>query len=398
MSTTNDAATLTHSEADTTLQQISGIQTTNSPTLAKHKHALWLACLENSHYATASFAKAAWTVAPEAIKSNNQSGPPVLVDLNGTLYLVHRADTSDDLYCMKYDGTTWSADSWMFQATGMPAATALGAVAYGKTSARKLYVAWRDATNGNAIGINSSDGQTAWPNTNLQHVPGIATSQSPALAVYSKKLYLIHTANDSTNYINYTHTVDGTTWKTPEGVVQDAATKLYATTTRAPAVATFDGKLWVVYVDGSNHLSFATFDGTGWTLLGSLTSLSVTDSPALATYSVNGNAHLFCTARDSDGVIWWFSVEAGAAKNITGYVTSYTFGSEDDPSAVSFEITSKNGTAHKGSMVDLSETASTGYTAIFTMALANGYEVVALDSHVDFNEYSGVTLVQPTLT
>ncbi|CAN7176325.1 hypothetical protein LJR230_000297 [Trinickia sp. LjRoot230] len=397
MSTTSDTATLTHGEADATLQQISGIQTTNSPALSKYKHALWLACLQNSQYATASFASAAWTVAP-AIKSNNQSGPPALADLNGTLYLVHRADVSDDLYCMKYDGTTWSAESWMFQAKGMPAATTLGAAAYGKTSARKLYIAWRDATNGNAIGINSGDGQTAWPSGNPQYVPGVSTSQSPALAVYNKKLFLIYTASDSTNYIHYKHTADGTTWKAPEGVVQDSATKLYASTTRAPAVTTFDGKLWVVYVDGSNHLSFATFDGTGWTLLGSLTSLSVTDSPAVATYTANGHAYLFCAARDSDGNIWWLSVAASAAKNITGYVTRYTFGSEDDPSAVSFEITSKNGTPHTGSMVDLSDASSTGYTAIFVMALANGYEVVALDSHIDFNEYSGVKLVQPTLS
>ncbi|VVE58464.1 hypothetical protein PHO31112_05323 [Pandoraea horticolens] len=390
MSIQNPTATLAHGEADTIPQQISGTQTTNSPAFSAYKHKLWLAYLQDSKYKTASFDGAAWTVASDPIKSNSQSGPPTLVTFNGKLYLVHIASSSQDLYCMTYDGTSWSADTWMFTATGMPAETTVAVALFKK----QLYVAWRNESD-NKIGINTWNGQGAWPNSNLSFIPGIATLKSPALATFNKKLFVVHVANDSSNYIHYSRSTDGTTWKTPEGVIQDKATKAYAATGQAPAAVTFDGKLWVAYVNASNQLSFATFDGTAWSLAGSITEITITGSPTLEVYNVNGKPKLFCGVRGSDNAIWWFSVAAGAAKNVTGYVSSYTFGSANDPAEVSFELMKANGTKVKGSMDPVSDTASTGFTVTFVTALTNGYEVVVLDSHIDFDEYSGVKVVPP---
>lgn len=391
MSTTNHTATLTHGEANTTPQQISGTQTTNSPAFSTFQRKLWLAYLQDSKYKTASFDGTSWTIAPDPIKSNSQSGPPTLVAFGGKLYLVHIASSSQDLYCMTDDGTSWSADTWMFTATGMPAETTVAVAVFKK----QMYVAWRNES-GNQIGINKWNGQGAWPNTSLPSVPGVTTLKSPALATFNKKLFLLHVANDSTNYIYYSRTADGTTWKTPEGVVQDQTTKAYATTTQAPAAVTFGGKLWVAYVNGSSQLSFATFDGTAWSLEGSIPEITITGSPTLAVYNVNAKPKLFCGVRGSDNAIWWFSVEAGEAKNLTGYVTSYTFGSADDPAEVSFEITKANGTKVTGSLDPVSDTASTGFTTTFVTALTSAYEVVVLDSQLDFDEYSGVK-VAPTL-
>jgi hypothetical protein len=390
MSIKNHTATLAHGEADTTPQQISGTKTTNSPAFSAYKGKLWLAYLQDSKYRTASSNGGAWTIVTQPIKSNSQSGPPTLVAFSGKLYLVHIATSSQDLYCMTYGGTSWSADTWMFTATGMPAETTVAAALF----KNQLYIAWRNAS-GNTIGINTWKGQGAWPNTKLPSVPGVKTSKSPALATFNKMLFLVHVANDSTNYIYYCHTTDGKTWKTPEGVVQDTATKAYATTSQAPAAVTFDGLLWVAYVNGSNQLSFATFNGTAWSLEGSVTEITVTGAPTLAVYNVNGKPKLFCGVRGSDNAIWWFSVATGAAKDVTGYVSSYTFGSANDPAEVSFEIKQADGTKVKGSMDPVSDAASTGFTATFVTALANGYKVVVLDSHVDFDEYSGVKVISP---
>jgi hypothetical protein len=94
------------------------------------------------------------------------------------------------------------------------------------------------------------------PDTEVQDQ---SSKRAPALAVFNSKLWVVFVANNSSNELLVCSSSDGQNWS--------ASTEVKQSSKAAPALAVFDNKLWVVFVanNSSNELLVcSSSDGQNW--------------------------------------------------------------------------------------------------------------------------------------
>lgn len=168
---------------------------------------------------------------------------PALAVFNGKLYIVYTSRGSDELWYNYYDGQRWldedlkitSNESQVRAGTGPAAAVFNG----------KLYIAFKSVVSGE-LWYNYYDGQR-WLDRDRKITSNSGhtlTSHRPALAAYNGKLYMAYKSG-SNDYIWYNY-FDGNAWLeqdicvTKNGNIQTAD---------HPALAEFGSLLWLVYKD-----------------------------------------------------------------------------------------------------------------------------------------------------
>jgi hypothetical protein len=359
---------------------IPGIALQNSPAMAVFAGRLYMAhrAAGSDQLMYTTFDGNAWsTSAP--IEGCSSSATPALAVYRGKLYLAHKGATGDNkIWCATFDGIAWSAHQ-IITAASTPAAPTL-AVLKGK-----LYLACKGAGDGSGIWYATFDG-TKW--SAAQTIRDAQTSAEPMLAAYSGTLYLAYKGQDDDGAMWY-QTCDGTSWSARQSIPG-------VNTSSAPALVTFDKQLLLAYWEQSTGLlQIATKDDSEWHLSnGAIDSFSgMVGSAGLAVF----RNKLYCAANVGNAMAYLSRSSSYVQPNIKGFVTSYTFGSVDDPLAIGVEMTDAAGIAYSGSIVGQTETSSTGFTVVLTLAMENGYEVALLDSSTDSGMFDGVQLFAPTL-
>lgn len=206
----------------------------------------------------------AFTQIPGALSPSN----PAMAVYDGKLYSTHRSPDGE-LRWNRLNGTTWSSF------TKVPSGVTLNAPALTAYKG-KLYCMIR-----NPSGFGSNDGTMSWATfdgttwSGFTTLDGASTPSAPALAVFDNKLCAVYRSADST--LNWT-TFDGTAWapsrKFPSG-----------STAAAPTLAAHDGALYcMVRGAGSDEsLFWTTLNGSTWNPFTKLTATSYA-APALATF------------------------------------------------------------------------------------------------------------------
>src|SRR5215470_16683042 len=130
-----------------------------------------------------------------------------------------------------------------------------------------------DASN-QLLVSHSADGQTWSPNT---HVQNQASKAAPALAVFDGKLWIAFVANNASNQLLVSESAGGKNWS-PSTQVQNQSSKA------PPALGVFDSKLWIAFVanDASNQLLVThSAGGKNWSPSTKVQSQSSKATPAL---------------------------------------------------------------------------------------------------------------------
>ena len=170
---------------------------------------------------------------------------PALAALGDKLYLVYKSGSDNSIWYNYFDGVVWlEQDRKVTSASGHsktnegPAIAALGS---------RLYLVYKSGSN-NEIWYNYFDG-TSWLEQDLKVTSASGhsrTGYTPALAVYDGKLYLAYKSESNADI--WYNTFNGITWLdqdmrvTKNGRVQ---------TGRGPSLAAFKNALFLAYRDNS---------------------------------------------------------------------------------------------------------------------------------------------------
>lgn len=162
----------------------------------------------------------------------------------------------------------------------------------------KLYLAYQGSGNNGQAFYHTFDG-TSWSDVNL--IPDCGMTASPALAVYRKKLYLAHQNYGNGGQIWY-KTFNGTTW-TADTLIRSSGIG------GSPALAVYKDKLYLAHqgYNNSGQIWYTTFDGMIWsqdTLIGHG---GMSESPALAAY--NGKLYLAHQGYGKNGEIRYMTFD-----------------------------------------------------------------------------------------
>jgi hypothetical protein len=155
-----------------------------------------------------------------------------------------------------------------------------------------------------ALGIVQS-AEAAGPVTTLTQ----NSVMGPAVAVFNGKLYVAWTGTDNPNHLNVAYTTDGVNFSTPL-IIPNNSSVSWA----APGLAAFNGKLYLSWTGGSSFVNYiSSSDGvtwgnqvvTGWKAEGS-TALTVgaTGTQLYISFADLSTQHLVQVYGSSDGVNW----------------------------------------------------------------------------------------------
>jgi photosystem II stability/assembly factor-like uncharacterized protein len=231
---------------------------------------------------------------------------PALAEFKGKLYMawVGRDGPEQRIHWTTFDGMQWS-DTQVLSDRGTNTSPAL------VEFKGKLYIAWTGAGNDFKIYWSSFDGMQ-W--SGQQVLSDRGTNTSPALVEFKGKLYMAWTGfagwkEEETRNI-YWSTYDGTQWSPQQRVLEYEGTEA---TIASPALAEFNGKLYMAWTGYfSSNVKWSTFDGTvppkprsPWSPQQSIDSslLGLTISPALAKF--DGKLYMAWVGPEHDPRIYW---------------------------------------------------------------------------------------------
>jgi hypothetical protein len=189
----------------------------------------------------------------------------------------------------------------------------------------KFWLAWTGNSNNSlyligstdAVHWGSSSGCTYCGLNQTFHTMDTSTLMAPALAVFNGRLYVAG-VQPSTHqiYVGYlsctstgcNHTLSG-------------CTVLGNTTAASPSLASDGSYLYVTYAgrDASHHLNYRRFNGSSWssTIVGSDTTVA---GPGSAYF--NGAVYFAWAGTDSSHLIWYGSYSGGPGLNNHGHLPS----------------------------------------------------------------------------
>ncbi|GHB30539.1 hypothetical protein GCM10010331_16170 [Streptomyces xanthochromogenes] len=221
-------------------------------------------------------ASSGWSAPVNAWPGSASSDAPVMTTLGDTLYCAVRG--ANRIYISRLTGGRWEPFRQVphLITNHSPAMAAFNG---------RLYLAYTGSYNDAQL-LSSANGIDWAPQIQL---PGGATT-APALAVRDG---LLHYARGNGAGIVYDWSGDARTWK-------NLWTVPAAVTFHAPALATFQGKLYLAHRDlATGKIYVATNTSSGWQSPVNLPG-STPDAPALG---VRGDT-LYCAVRGGDDKIW----------------------------------------------------------------------------------------------
>ena len=202
------------------------------------------------------------------LEAQGTKAAPAVAVYNNQLHMVHLGDSTNNIWWSIFDGQTWKT------AKGAP---------------------------GNAT------------------IPGQKSKASPALAVFDRKLHMVH-LGDSSNDIWWSM-YDGDSWKQSNGLGGNEKIP-HQKSKASPALAVFNGRLHMVHLgDSSNELWMSIYDGISWKQSNGLAGnekipgqLSKS-APSLAVF--NNRLHMLHSGNSSND-IWWSMYDGVSWKKSDG--------------------------------------------------------------------------------
>lgn len=218
-------------------------------------------------------------------------GPPGVAELGGELHLLYKAKGHASLRFIRYDGQgSWTAFSQPGMNSSLP--PALTTFRDGTSEAKLLAVYKDDDTDDLKWAVYTPSTRSWTDHGKIKHEDSITdpqTNRAPAVAWFNSKVYLLYKgASSDTIYQSVLEPTTGTwTGNKPLSGISPA-------TEQAPALAAHHGTLYLVYKGESTNLYQATFDGQTWrgnTKISATPSSAIgpnTDqAPALVSYGTN---------------------------------------------------------------------------------------------------------------
>lgn len=236
-----------------------------SPAVAQFNGKVYMAFRANdpsgSLYVTSSTDGVNWQQPARKIPGVIFQDDPAMVAFNGRLYIAFRSfDSSNTLYMISSaDGVNWGSAKHYpgFKFQGSPALAVFK---------NRMYIAFRANDPSNSLYFAlSADGRN-WP-ASATKANGISLSGNPTMAVLGNRLYLAFKANDSSNILYVTNTSTGTSWNSAVGyknIKLGSSPRMVAAKRPVSADTT---SLYMVFRanDSSNLLYFThSMNGVSW--------------------------------------------------------------------------------------------------------------------------------------
>jgi hypothetical protein len=231
------------------------------------------------------------------------SPSPALALFNGKLYLAYQGydSHSTELWYTTYDTMkrpyTWSTTPVHIPDIAMSESPSL-AVFDGK-----LYLAYQGCgTHSSELWYTTTSDGVHW--TTATHIPNIGMSGSPSLAAFDGKLYLAHHGGGSNSELWYTTTSDGVSWPRDIHIPNIGMSA-------SPSLAVFNGKLYCAHRAGDNSGLWytSTSDGVNWPSDVHIPDIAMSGSPALAV--CNGSLYAMHQGGGNNGELWYTTTPDG---------------------------------------------------------------------------------------
>jgi len=256
--------------------------------------------IEADHEDVGEAEEAMTTYRAETQISGQQSqDAPAVAAYDGTTYMVHRGQSSNNLYsstCTLY-GDCWTPNQ---QIAGLSAKATVGLTAH----QNKLHMAYLSGSTNN-IHYSSYQAGGSWSqDVTLSY----QSKKPPALASdpITQNLMLVYV---DTPYQVLQYTLYDGDWHSSY-VVPGTYPGGNGSTTKAPALAVHQGRVHLVYENMTGALMHTSFDGHTWVTPNTVGSKYEQSSPALTSWF--GKLYLFHRG-ETDNNIWWSSSFDGLA-------------------------------------------------------------------------------------
>ncbi|KAI1178867.1 hypothetical protein F4777DRAFT_593541 [Nemania sp. FL0916] len=125
-----------------------------------------------------------------------------------------------------------------------------------------------------------------------QQVPGAMSGSDVAVVEHGGLLHMLH--RGSGQDVGIWHTMRAGNWAIDVSLSN-------MNTKSGPAVASFNGRLYMVAQGTDNMLWYASWNGSPWSAYVRMDNMYSSAGPSLAVYK----GYLYCAARGTDGTLWW---------------------------------------------------------------------------------------------
>jgi hypothetical protein len=221
------------------------------------------------------------------LNSAQSSAAPALAVFNNRLYMAYIGSGSSNLYICYFDGSQWHGQTKITDQNGAKSASSPALTAFNG----QLYLAYRGSGASTSLYIcSSSDGSTWGSQTNITDQNSAQTSSPPALATFNGQLYLAYRGWGTSTSLYSCSSSNGTSWSSQTNVTTQ--NNAQTTVTAGPSLAGFNGLLYMGYegvagtpVNGADLYVCSTSNGTTWgsqTDLGTVNGAQGYDGMALA--------------------------------------------------------------------------------------------------------------------
>lgn len=238
----------------------------------------------------------AWSDEHKMVQAFSEAAPALAVFLGNVCCVARGGGSDQTFYWMYYDGSSWSnyekINGWSIGSNGTPALAVFQ---------DKLYVVARGENSDQTFYCMTFDGelQVGWSRY-YQINSEAGSPDGPALAVFNGTLYLAYRSEDHQLYYM---TFDGSYWSTYQHISSPASTG------SAPALVVFQDRLFCVFRGntGESTLWYMTFDGNDWSPEQQISEYVFSgDTPSLAVFQNK----LYCVARGlGDESLWWMTFD-----------------------------------------------------------------------------------------
>ncbi|MBL8510145.1 MAG: exo-alpha-sialidase [Betaproteobacteria bacterium] len=190
-----------------------------------------------------------------------------LAAFNGRVYMAYRGwGASKNMYiCSTANGTTWGTQSSITDSNDAKTQSSPALAAFNG----RLYLAYQGANSDNLYICSSSDGVNFGDQTEITKQNSAETTSQPALAAFNGRLYLAYRGTGLSTNLYVCSSSNGTDWGSQTNVSDQNGAA--STTTAGPALAAFEGKLYLGWegasgtgINGAALYVCASSNGTEW--------------------------------------------------------------------------------------------------------------------------------------
>ncbi|HEX9985350.1 MAG TPA: sialidase family protein [Thermoanaerobaculia bacterium] len=241
----------------------------------------------------------AWSAQTDITSQNDaeSSDAPSLAVYGGKLWMAYLGSgSSNNLWAAAFDGSTWGGQTEITDQNDAESSYAPGLAAYGG----KLWIAYR-GSNSSKLYASAYDGSSWGDQTKVTDENDAETSRTPSLVEFQGKLWMVYRGKHEDLSDLWACSFDGSNWSAQTNITDSNS----ATTSESPGLAVYGGKLWVVYRGSdSSNIWCCSFDGTTWSAQTEITTINGAKTSAAPRIGVLGD-HLWMVYRgESSDNIW----------------------------------------------------------------------------------------------